>query len=74
MLCCHEQVVTSAGVLLTKLPLLADAALAWTMHYLHSFRLLLLLLMLPLCAAALDGVNLPTTPGILPPRLCVRHH
>ena len=55
-----------------KLPLLADDVLVWTMDMIfHSFCLLLLLL-LPPRAAALDGVNHPTTPGILPRRLHVR--
>ena len=73
MFCCHEQVINSARELLTKLPLLADAALVWTMHItFHSFCLLLLLL-LPPRAAALDRFNRPTTPGILPRRLRVRH-
>ena len=36
MFCCHEQVITSPRELLSKLPLLADAALVWTMHF-HSF-------------------------------------
>ena len=50
--CCHEQVITSARELLTKLPLLADAALVWTMHItFHSFCLLLLLLLLLPCAS-----------------------
>jgi hypothetical protein len=40
-----------------KLPLPADAALVWTMHITFDLFCLLLLLLLPPRAAALDGVN-----------------
>jgi len=58
MFCCHERVITSPRELLSKLPLLADAALVWTMHF-HSF-------VPPAAAAAAPATRCCSQRGQLP--------